>query len=230
MVENLLNDKKKKILLEKEVKQLEKKQEELSKLKLEYYNEYFNIKREDFALLTDIPSNPNDKDYKNDKHVLYQHSVLNVDTVGKIICQLIKRYDHRDVISKRLILRTRGNNAFGTYPVEIPKLVIGQKDEVEDLYKNEHNIIINYNEYMNLNEYPTNNPVKWCTSSVGNHYKKSNYNHLIDYYDGLSFNYPGNLEYIKELIFSLAYYQREHDIKYMMPEDTWNVYKKIYKK
>ena len=221
-----LNDKKKRIILiEKEIKQLEKKKKQLQKLKLDYYHEYFDTTRDDFSLLTDIPSNPS-----QDSHVLYDYSALNIDTIGKIICELIKKYDNKDVVSKRLIEYDRWKNAFGFYLVELPRLVIGREDSVEKLYEDSQNIIIEYSDYCYLKDYPTKNPVTWKTSEYGGYYKRSNYNHLIGYSDGLDFNYPKNQEYIRELIYSLAYYQKTHDIKFMSPQDTWNVYRKIYKK
>ena len=59
----------------------------LKKLELEYYYLYFDIlNRSKFSLLTDIPENPT-----NRKHVLYEYSVLNIDTIGKIICKLLKK-------------------------------------------------------------------------------------------------------------------------------------------
>ena len=67
------------------------------------------------------------------------------------------------------------------------------------------------------------------SSEYGDYYKASNYNHLVGYYDELDFKYH-NREYIKELIYSLAYYQKQHNINQMTPSDTWNVYRKIYYK
>ena len=223
-----LDDKKSKILLlEKEIKQLEQKKKQLKRLKLDYYQEYFDAKRDDFALLTDIPSNPNNSNYATDKHVLYDYSVLNVDTIGKIICELIKKYDKEDCVAKRIIEYDRWGNKFGYYLVKLPRLVIGKEDEVEYLDEKKKNIIISYNNHAYLDKYPTHNPVTWMTSEYGDHYKASNYDHLVGYYDELDFEYH-NREYIKELIYSLAYYQKQHDIKQMTPSDTWDIYRKIY--
>lgn len=225
-----LNDKKSKILLlEKEIKQLEQKKKQLKRLKLDYYHEYFDAKRDDFALLTDIPSNPNNRNYRTDKHVLYDYSVLNIDTVGKIICELIKKYDREDCVAKRVMEYAWWENKFGDYLVELPRLVIGKEDSVEKLDKDSQNIIIEYSDYCYLKDYPTKNPVTWKTSEYGGYYKRSNYNNLVGYYDGLDFEYH-NREYIRELIYSLAYYQKQHDIKQMPPSDTWDVYRKIYYK
>ena len=43
-------------------------------------------------------------------------------------------------------------------------------------------------------------------------------------------NYHGYESAIRELIYSLAYYQKEHDIKFMSPQETRNVYRRIFKK
>ena len=82
-------------------------------------------------------------------------------------------------------------------------------------------------------EYPTNNPIiaEKLSGSFRDIKKYSNYSHLVDYHDGLSFETKIYTDFIQELIYSLAYYQKKHDIKMMSPNDTWNVYrKKIYKK
>ena len=214
------------LLIKKEIDELEEKKKQLEKLQLNYYNEYFDIVRDDFALLKDIPINPN---YYS-KHVLYDHSVLNVDTIGKIICELIRKYDKESVVSKRIIKNDKWENAFGYYCVEVPILVIGKENTIDKMDKDAQNIIIEYDNYYDLEDYPTNNPVSWMTSEYGEPYKKSNYNRLVGYQDGLNFKYPSNQEYIRELIYSLSYYQKKHDIKIMGSKDTWYVYRKIYKK
>ena len=225
-----LKDKEKKILiLRHEIKQLKQKEKELEKLESEYYHEYFDMPRDDFSLLTNIPYNPD-----NNKHVLYDYSILNVDTIGKIICKLIKKYENKDVVAKRLIYYTDWEDAFGNQTLELPRLVIGEEDKIERLDKEEQNIIIEYDDFYDLEDYPTNNPVRWWSTSsrslIRDYVETSNYRSLIDTRNGLDFQYPANQEYIEELIYSLAYYQREHNIKFMGPKETWNTYRKIYKK
>ena len=85
MTEDSLNDKRSRILiLEKEIneisEEIKKKKEQAGKknrqleiLKLKLYKEYFSTKREKFALLTNIPSNPE----KKHRHVLFDYSCLN---------------------------------------------------------------------------------------------------------------------------------------------------------
>lgn len=233
MSEDSLNDKRNKILLLKneiseiseEIKekkiQVDKKNRRLEKLMLQLYKEYFTAEREEFALLTNIPSNTYNSFSKNYKHVLYDYSLLNVDVIGKIICDLIKKYDNEDFISKKGNFVHTEDTYFGPKTRSIPALIIG-KGEIPDtvLSDEDYDIIISLN--------GVHHPV--VVEASRNDYGKLDYAFLMDYHDGLSFYYPSNKQYIEELIYSLAYYQREHDIKYMMPEDTWNVYKKIYKK
>ncbi len=222
---NSLMDKRNDIItLEEEIKELNRKKIALKKLKEEYYNEYFTADREDYALLTDIPNVS-----LNEKHVLYDYSVLNVDEIGRLICMLFEKYDKEDCVAKRIIEYDWWENKFGDYLVELPRLVIGKEDEVEYLDKKKKNIIISYNNHAYLDKYPTNNPVTWKTSKYGDHYKASNYNHLVGYRGELSFDYKQH-EFIKELVYSLAYYQKQHDIPYMGANDTYEVFKKIYKK
>ena len=108
-------------------------------------------------------------------------------------------------------------------------LVIGQNEELEALEHNSQNIIIPYSNHMELEKYPTKKPVTWYTQD-GRDYEMSNYNYLLNTWDGLTFDYPSNLEYIKKLLYSLAFYQEQHDIKYMTDDETMKVYKRIYKK
>jgi hypothetical protein len=239
MAEDSLNDKRSRILLlEKEIneisEEIKKKKEQAGKknrqldiLKLKLYKEYFSTKREEFALLTDIPSNPE----KKNRHVLFDYSCLNVDMVGKIICDLIKRYDNEDFTSKRGVqdCTDASDTYFLPHHFEKPVLVIAQGNEVNYPYKakGDNKIIIEYSDSMILRGCPTNIPVTW-KKGMGS-VELTDYAYLI-YNDGVVFSYPNNKEYIKELIYSLAYYQKEHDVKYMTPEDTWNVYQKIYKK
>ena len=219
-----LSEKRKKIiLLEDEINALEEKKKQLKDLQLEYYNDYFSVKRDDFSLLHDLPINTT-----REEHVLFDYSYLNVDIVGKIICELMKKYDNKTCISKRMIHKETWEDTLDLYNVHYPKLVIGTPSEVED-EENENNIIIDYSNYVYLKEFPTDYPTEWMTNPFERVDIRSNYNSFIRYSDGLSFDYH-NLEYIKELIYSLAYYQREHNKKYMSAQETMKVYKKIYKK
>ena len=83
---NLSEKRNKIILLESEIKTLEEKKKQLAGLHMEYYNEYFNVKRDDYSLLHDLPVNTS-----GEKHILFDYSCLNVDTVGEIICDLMKK-------------------------------------------------------------------------------------------------------------------------------------------
>ena len=224
---------KKKDEIKKEIEALEKKKKQLRNLELEYYRNFYDSSyridyrgRElDYVLLQDCPHNPT-----NRKHILYDYSVFNVDTIGKIICQLLKT-EGINFISERLYETEISDNIFHDrlyYPV----LVIGKKDEVYELSSNESNIIIRFDYNATLDKYPTKNPVIWNLPSQNGPLKKSNYSHLINYKDGLSFDCPIKQEdiLIRQLIYSLSYYQKQHNIKQMTPSDTWDVYRKIYYK
>ena len=102
-------------------------------------------------------------------------------------------------------------------------MVIGKEGENVE---NANNIIIKYNNLASLRKYPTNDPVAWISNSNSFAIQKSNYDNLISYYDGLTFDY-NNLSYIRDLIFSLSYYQKQHNIEQMSSSETWNVYQKI---
>ena len=219
-----LNEKQKKILLlEEEIKGLEKKKKQLEKLKYSYYSEYFN-QSDNTLPLTNIPSNPT-----TEKHILYNYSLLNVDEVGKMICTLFKRYENKNVVAKRLQEYDRWENYFGRYPVHLPILVIGNPDEIHYQKENSNNIVIDYAHYADLKKYPTDKPVTWDLNYSSGPFERSNYKIFIDSSGDLAFDYH-DYEFIKELIYSLAYYQKTRDITWMDAKDTRAAFRKIYKK
>ena len=207
---------------------------ELLMIKKELYNQYFDINKKEYSLLTDIPSNPYDiKGEENYVHTLREYSSLNVDVVGKMICKLIKKYNNLDVVSKRITKICKIEPTLGNWASHYSKItyqVIGKKNEVKQLNDVDNNIVIGYEFMSEIEEYPTSKPVEWLFNEHGQPYIKSNYSHLIGLHDNLTFKCPDNKEYIKELIYSLAFYQKQHDIMQMTPEQTWNVYRRIYKK
>ena len=119
-MENIeLSEKRKRIiLLEDEIKSLEEKKKQLTSLQQEYYSDYFKVKRDDFSLLHDLPINPT-----NEKHALFDYSYFDVDTIGKIICELMKRYSDKTCISKRIVHNGRWENKFDYYDVRYPILI-----------------------------------------------------------------------------------------------------------
>ena len=69
MYKKSLTEKKNRIiLLEEEIRKLNEKKFQLEKLKQDYYQEYFDLGRNDFSLLHDIPTNP-----ILEKHILYDY-------------------------------------------------------------------------------------------------------------------------------------------------------------
>ena len=182
------------------------------------------LPRENYALLTDIPENP-----LITKHFLRDYSILNVDEVGKMICELFKEYENKDFISKRLYIYDRWKDVFGHYyKVGTPILVIDTPDDIKK-YDKDRQLIIKFERNMSLKKYITDEPVAWDISEHHNPYNWANYAHLIDRYEGLSFDHKG-YEFIKELVYSLAYYQKVHSIEYMNAKETEEVFRKIYKK
>jgi hypothetical protein len=211
-------------LLEEEIELLKQKKAQLKKLKRDYYEDYFTTPREEFCILKDIPDNPDQKE-----HILYDYSVLNVDTVGRMIGELMRKYEHKDIVAERIQKSDMWDNAFGGYHVYHPQFVIGERGRTYLSNRDFNNIVIDYEMYNTTKDFPTNNPVYWDVRDDLKPCRRSNYRRLISYENGLSFN-EKNYEYIKELIFSLAYFQKQHDIHQMGAKDTWDVYRKIYKK
>ena len=203
--------------LEEEIKSLRAKEIELLELRKKYYKDYFEAQREEYALLTGFPSNP----VRQDEHVLFRHSVLNVDEIGKIICELFQKYEGRKMLSQRSTQYIMSINEVQ------PILVVGTPENISEGNKSNDNIVIDYTRYLSMNDYPTDSPVT-CYKSYNREEKWTNYNSLIFFSNNLTFDYKG-YEFIKELIFSLAYYQRQHDIKYMTAEETKRVSQKIFK-
>ena len=212
------------VTLKDEIKLLEQKKKQLKKLEIELYNKYFDTKRDEYAFLTDIPNNPTTK-----VHALYPYSTLNIDEIGKLICKLFEMYEHKHVVAKRSYNTEWEETKFDRYAVNYPILVIGEESKIADANDCEDNIIIEYNQYNSLKDYPTSRPVVWDIYQYSPSFKASNYGSLIGYSNDLSFDYK-NYEFIKELIYSLAYYQKTHDIKYMNVKETREIFKKIYKK
>ena len=66
-------------------------------LEKELYDEYFNYEREMYTLLKDIPNKPK----KSTRNILYYYSLLNVDEVGNMICDLFDIYENKKVICKK---------------------------------------------------------------------------------------------------------------------------------
>ena len=209
-------------LLEDEIKLLEEKKKELNKLESEYYKEYFCFKREEYAWLTGIPKNVSNKE-----NVLWSYSCLNIDEIAKMICTLFKDNIGKEYNYERTYYLLQHQNDSKGYYVNNPIMIIGENDNIKDGINNDKNIIIEYSTRL-IEDSPTDNPVEW-TSRYGVKKNSSNYKYLLNYVDGLSFDYK-NYEFIKELIYSLAYYQKEHNIRWMSTEDTRKIFSKIYKK
>ena len=227
--EDLIKTKNKIDLLEEEIKDLEQKKQLLEDIKREYYYDYFDFERENYSLLKNIPEN-----IQKEEHVLRKYSLMDVDAIGKLICKISKLYGIKDLNYKRDYYTETNENKFEVYREEYPILVIGPKNKVNEKHfnkklfeKDKDIIIIDYNMHIEENDLLMDNPVKWVVGSNHNIKYKTNYNRLVNYFDGLRFDYK-NKEFIKELIYSIAYYQRENDIHYMNSNELENVVNKIY--
>lgn len=222
---NELDEKRTKlILLEEKIKSLKGSREELLKARQEYYELFYNTEREDYAFLTNVPENT-----KGEKHPLYDYSTLNVDVIGKLICKLAQKYEGLDFASKRVDCTEQVKDKNEIYYEEYPVLVVGEKTKIHEGSENEDNIILEFDPNINVKDYPTDKPVFYVKGIHGESKIRSNYNKLINYMNGLSFDSKGH-QYIEDLIFSLAYYQKSHGIDSMTSEETKDVYKKIFKR
>lgn len=219
-----LEEKKNKIKdLEKEISDARSKQKQLIELKKSYFDDYMSFPREDYTLLTDIPENI-DREKRNP---LFDYSNLNIDTVGKLICKLFDMYEGKEIVAKRKTKYEICENAFGFYYEEWPVLVIGDKKSIDKERKK--NIIIPFSPYNRVDDYPTDKPVFYILGSNREGKVASNYAKLLYMSDGIIFD-DKNHPFIKELIYSLAYYQKMHSIPFMDSDTTKDVFKKIYKK
>ncbi len=213
-------EKEKKILqLKDEVALLRAKTDELEMLAKEYTLDYFNEEREEYAYLKQIP-----KHYSMTRHVLAPYSGLNVDLIGYMIAILFYDYEHKEMVVERKIASEMWNSLYGTkYQVKLPYLSIRNLADASD------NIEIDFSDSFLLKNFPMEKPVIWMTDQNGYEHVSTNYTYLIGYNGELNFDYVKR-EVIKELVYSMAYYQKQHDITYMDADKTWDVFKKIYKK
>ncbi len=206
--------------LKKEISILRAKEVEVAKLEEELYNDYFNLEREEYAHLTQIPHT-----FSINREPMGPYSILNVDLVGKMIAILFKDYENKKMTVMRDSVLEKEQDDDDEYPFWNHFLII--KNALEN---NENDIIkIEYSHYMSLCEYPTNDPITWIIFPRGREIEASNYNKLIYLTGNLTFDNK-NREFIEELVYSLSYYQKKHGIEYMDATKTWDVFKKIYKK
>ena len=212
--------------LEVEVKLLEEKKERLSDLKEKYYKEYFMAPRDEFSQLTNIPQNVTDR-----YHILSDFSNLKIDVIGQLICELFKKYENKDVVAKKLYHEVVAHTAIPSWQYE-PVLLIGSGEDIEDLGtifyslpRDSDNILIGYN-YDDSSDFIMKKKKDQINSFVYS-IPYNEYNKLID--KDLVFDDKDH-GFIRELIYSLAYYQKQHNINYMSAKETRHVYQKIYKK
>ena len=237
------------ITLEEEVKKLKEakqkvkiiraKEKELFDLKVKHYNDFYNGDIPDYSLIHEKTPFPYPR-YSDKIHYLCEYSYLNVDEIGKLICELYKKYENKTMYSRRIITSEGTKGFFHNGVDEIPHLIIGSKHKVYtnpfDYYgelDEDKLIVINYREDVSEKEFPTQKPVEWVIDHPDNICRKeeitsSNYNKLLNSVGNISFDYKGKA-FIEDLIYSLAYHQFKNGITYMSEEETKDVFKRIYK-
>ena len=220
-IEALRKKKEKVVKLQGKVERLRKAEEDLHQAEIDYYREYYKTDRPLFSRLTDIPEEIQYEDFG-----LADNAILCVDTVGRIIRDLIRRYEHEDVVGKRTTTFGKFETSTGDIIVNKPIYVVGRPEDIilgEACYKN---VVLPYGQDMDCEHWPTNHPVYWEATFEDVCAVRSNYNYLFGGCDGLAFNIYDR-EYIKEFIYSLAYHQKQMGITQMGQRDTWNVYEQI---
>lgn len=255
MEKEIFNKQKQEIItLEEEVKKLKEakqkvkiiraKEKELFDLKVKHYNDFYNGDIPDYSIISEKAPYP----YKNDypQHYLSDYSGLNVDEVGKLICELFKKYENKNMHSRRIIVEETYEPSFVSsrnITEEKAYLIIGSRykiynpyDEYGDLDEDKL-IIIEYDDFMDLNKFPTNKPIKTLDDvHIGAYYcycepeefVSSNYNYLLNSRGEIIFD-DKNKAFIEDLIYSLAYHQYKNGITYMSEEETKDTFKRIYK-
>ena len=259
-----LNEQRKKIeAIRDEIKPLEEKKKQLTNLEAKYYDDYFSVDREDYAHLTDLPT------YETQNHVLRDYSRLNADEIGRIICELLKKYENKDLVTERSMIANYYYDGCKTslrfYPVLVIKSPeIKYFDYLFDCFND--SMVVFYDRMGGKKfdvpgeplfdsmkekcryEFPNSKPVvipgvesKLLLRCSKLKYMLNNFGE-VNIYDGDSVplicdndTKPLKLldfskhEFVPELIYSLAYYQRQHGIERMGVKRTRDVYKRIYK-
>ena len=201
----------------------------LQDLKRNYFYTYFGVKREPNAWLTNIP---NPKDYISVMpfwHPLYTYSFLNVEAVASMICLLFKDYENKEMVSKRIIKeeihyenRSKINPKI-SYCDYTPEVIIGEVKNIYDDH-NKDNIVIRNGDRHTCLEKPYEGDYSQLFLN-----EKPYYWYMLGFSGELSFNDKGH-QFIRELIYSLAYYQMVNDKHLTSSKETMKAFEKIYAK
>ena len=220
-------------------KRIEEWKKKLADMKKEYYEDYFSTDWGEYALLTDLPDE--DMILSSDEiHKLYEYSILNVDEIGKIICEMCALREGCEYHSARAKYYPDVMTSFQYYldgnvyqkylkhcePIlaigeDIKKVYYGDDLNLRDI------IYIEFCSGEHFSNLPMDNPV--IRSNFGRSMQYSNYRPLLEKNGSLAISNYVLYDFIKPLIYSLAYYQRQHNITTMSADQTRDVYKRIYK-
>ena len=208
--------------METYIKKAKNYEEQLKTLKPKYFNDFFTKERPLYEKLTDIPS----ASYLNeDINLMYQYSIFNLEDLQEIMVDYIENNFHSKAQSEVKIVTTRQSGIedyeFYWYNQEIPHLFV---------YSSKINIDIPFNR-----THPS-----YCKKIIKclhndltkEYYYYGYYSQLINYYSKykeLPFDYQNN-ELIRELIYNLAYYQKQINETYLSEGQLLKAYKKIYKR
>ena len=215
--------------IESYIKKAKNYEEQLITLKINYFNDFFTKERPLYEKLTDIPSSS----YLNeDINLMAQYSIFNLEEFGKILVDYIANSFHSKAKSKIKIITTK-------------ELMPARKLETEDYdyqfywynQKTPHLFIqssnISFDIPFNLaNQYGEKTIKCLHNDLTKEYYYYGYYNQLINYYSKyqeISFNYQNN-QLIRELIYNLAYYQKQTNETYLSEGKLLKAYKKIYKR
>lgn len=204
---------------------------DLADIKYKYYIDYFNLHRREHSLLEDIPPYEYFKSKLNAVHPLSEYSKLNVVLLGEFIAELFKKYEQKDVES---YIRFKNHKINENKSVDVPNIIIGKnpKEISCNHFNNEDNIIIplsaNYEIFRKdgyIDGYVRYSAYDQSDSIVCFSPKRQ----LMGYNEELyNLDYKGHT-FIRDLIYTLAYYQKEMGVKDVDDEYLRNAFKRIYK-
>ena len=207
--------------LEKQIEKIENGKNNLEKLNNQYYCDFFDKERKIYTKLTNIPYY---KVIDGKTNPIRKYSLFNLEELGDIFVDFIK-YKYRckakskiEVIKKEEYKRDDNYYYhFSPYDCEYPYLIINSS---------KININVPFTDFVSSN---LEKSIKCCNDDKFLYY--SYYNKLLrsGYSSEFTFNYQNN-ESIRELIYNLAYYQKQINETQLPEGQLLKAYKKIYKR
>lgn len=216
--------------MEAYIKRANKYEQQLETLKPKYFNDYFNLQRPLYEELKDIPS----ANYLNgEDNLMSKYSAFNLEDLGEIMVDYIEKEFSSKAKSEIKIVSTKERGVedyqFYWYNQQTPHLFVYSTDIFMDIPMDVNNRGI---ENLNSNE-----TIKCLNNDwLDEYYYYTYYCQLINCYSKyyneygeLTFDYKNNKS-IRELIYNLAYYQKQIDQIYLPEGELLKAYKKIYKR